>query len=152
MKNISLIIQKIKLFWIFTKLIFRTKWFFDYTFILEVLKESTKITRDNMIKYSNEYKPDLDIKIQLMNDSIESIESLINDDWLEKAETNLGETFVFDSEFKKVEDRDAYEMISLNSEIQEQINNDLVIESEKLRKNGLNKLSDFIKRIEQFWW
>ncbi len=92
----------IKNIWRFRKELANHQWW-DYRFNLEMLYRSLSITHAGMSTKGWEVRETREPKVKAMARALELLKHKINDDYVERAETELGEIIMHDWEFEEAD-------------------------------------------------
>lgn len=99
----------LKNIWFFRKELCRHQWW-DYTYTLEMLHRSLVIMESKMHS-GKEIRETRDKKIQKMQRAITILESMIEHDYIERAEEELGKIHIRPIIWEKIENEDLYKLV-----------------------------------------
>ena len=123
--------------WRFRKELYNHQWW-DYRFHLEMMYRSLSIMEKGMSEKGIEVTETRDVKVQKMRRALELLKHKLDDDYIERAEAELGELILGDFEFEKTEEGN-YKMV------------DLLIETASVRKHN-RKVFKRASDIEETEW
>jgi hypothetical protein len=123
--------------WRFRKELYNHQWW-DYRFHLEMMYRSLSIMEKGMSEKGIEVTETRDVKVQKMRRALELLKHKLDDDYISRAESELGELILGDFEFEKTEEGN-YKMV------------DLLIETASVRKHN-RKVFKRASDIEETEW
>lgn len=116
----------IKNIWRFRKELYSHQWW-DYRFTLQMLHRSLTIMEEGMSSKGFEVSETRDPKVQSMRRALELLKHKLDDDYLDRVESELGELIMHDWEFEPVENGNV-RLVDKETE-EENAHNRLVIET-----------------------
>ena len=88
--------------WKFRKELWSHRWW-DYRFTLEMLYRSLSITQEGLKERGHEVDETREPKVQSMRRALELLKHKLDDDYIDRAEAEVGELIMHDWEFEPVE-------------------------------------------------
>ena len=96
--------------WRFRKELYNHQWW-DYRFHLEMMYRSLSIMEKGMSEKGIEVTETRDVKVQKMRRALELLKHKLDDDYIERAELELGELTHKSIEFEPIEGTDSYRLV-----------------------------------------
>lgn len=124
--------------WKFRKSLASFKWY-DYRYNLEMFRDSLKITSHEVEVRGNEVDESRLKKVAKMNRAIELLTNIIDDNFIDQAEAELGELMLRDWEFEDCADHPGCSQLKDNDTPEEKAHNTKVF----TRARELEKLQNF---------
>ena len=103
----------VKNVWRFRRELWSHQWW-DYRFNLEMIYRSLYITYNGMKEKGMEISETLEPKLKSMERALELLKHKLDDDYIDRAESELGNLIFHDWEFEKVDD-DRYQLVDKES-------------------------------------
>ena len=100
--------------WRFRKELYNHQWW-DYRFHLEMMYRSLSIMEKGMSEKGIEVTETRDIKVQKMRRALELLKHKLDDDYIERAELELGELTHKSIEFEPIEGTDSYRLVDTDT-------------------------------------
>ena len=100
--------------WRFRKELYNHQWW-DYRFHLEMMYRSLSIMEKGMSEKGIEVSETRDVKVQKMRRALELLKHKLDDDYIERAELELGELTHKSIEFEPIEGSDSYRLVDTDT-------------------------------------
>ena len=100
--------------WRFRKELYNHQWW-DYRFHLEMMYRSLSIMEKGMSEKGIEVSETRDVKVQKMRRALELLKHKLDDDYIERAELELGELTHKSIEFEPIEGTDSYRLVDTDT-------------------------------------
>ena len=100
--------------WRFRKELYNHQWW-DYRFHLEMMYRSLSIMEKGMSEKGIEVSETRDVKVQKMRRALELLKHNLDDDYIQRAELELGELTHKSIEFEPIEDSDSYRLVDTDT-------------------------------------
>jgi len=100
--------------WRFRKELYNHQWW-DYRFHLEMMYRSLSIMEKGMSEKGIEVTETRDVKVQKMRRALELLKHKLDDDYIERAELELGELTHKSIEFEPIEGSDSYRLVDTDT-------------------------------------
>lgn len=100
--------------WRFRKELYNHQWW-DYRFHLEMMYRSLSIMEKGMSEKGIEVTETRDVKVQKMRRALELLKHKLDDDYIERAELELGELTHKSIEFEPIEGTDSYRLVDTDT-------------------------------------
>ena len=100
--------------WRFRKELYNHQWW-DYRFHLEMMYRSLSIMEKGMSEKGTEVSETRDVKVQKMRRALELLKHKLDDDYIERAELELGELTHKSIEFEPIEGTDSYRLVDTDT-------------------------------------
>lgn len=139
------IIEFIKNIWLFRKQLWQYRWY-HYTYVLRIFSRGLADMSKNFELYGHEVDASRFNKIEKINRAVYLLNVIINDSYIEEAETQSGKQFNPKYKFVPSEHGpDLYSLEYTNTE-EEKANNNIVLKlSHEIERQYWNELWDIIK-------
>lgn len=121
--------------WVFRGVLWRFRWW-SHHYTLDILKRSLELMSSGLERYGNEVEESRNKKISKINRSIELLNSIIEEDYIDRAELELGETSDTPFDTKELENG-SYQLIDKRTDKE---------------KEHDSKVYDFARELEQSEW
>lgn len=129
--------------WRFRRELWKHRWW-DYHFTLRILKRSIEIQEAGMRTRGYEERISLDKKLIKMKRVIELLQNKINDNFIERAEQDLGSLFLSDFKFEETENGN-YALVDEDSEEQKNHNRLVFKTAHDLEQKEWDEIWDTLK-------
>lgn len=136
----------IKNIWRFRKELYNHRWW-DYRFTLEMLYRSISIMEKDMSTKGLEVRESRDPKVKQMRRAIELLQHNMDDDYIERAESEIGKLIMHDWEWEETRETSDNPMGEKNEKLYALIDRDTLEEKEHNRK-----VFERAKDIEDIEW
>jgi hypothetical protein len=100
--------------WRFRKELYNHQWW-DYRFHLEMIYRSLSIMEKGMSEKGIEVTETRDVKVQKMRRALELLKHKLDDDYIQRAELELGEITHKSIEFEPIEGSDSYRLVDTDT-------------------------------------
>ena len=100
--------------WRFRKELYNHQWW-DYRFHLEMMYRSLSIMEKGMSEKGIEVTETRDVKVQKMRRALELLKHKLDDDYIQRAELELGELTHKSIEFEPIEGTDSYRLVDTDT-------------------------------------
>jgi hypothetical protein len=100
--------------WRFRKELYNHQWW-DYRFHLEMIYRSLSIMEKGMSEKGIEVTETRDVKVQKMRRALELLKHKLDDDYIQRAELELGELTHKSIEFEPIEGSDSYRLVDTDT-------------------------------------
>ena len=100
--------------WRFRKELYNHQWW-DYRFHLEMMYRSLSIMEKGMSEKGIEVTETRDVKVQKMRRALELLKHKLDDDYIQRAELELGELTHKSIEFEPIEGSDSYRLVDTDT-------------------------------------
>ena len=100
--------------WRFRKELYNHQWW-DYRFHLEMMYRSLSIMEKGMSEKGIEVSETRDVKVQKMRRALELLKHKLDDDYIQRAELELGELTHKSIEFEPIEGSDSYRLVDTDT-------------------------------------
>ena len=100
--------------WRFRKELYNHQWW-DYRFHLEMMYRSLSIMEKGMSEKGIEVSETRDVKVQKMRRALELLKHKLDDDYIQRAELELGELTHKSIEFEPIEGTDSYRLVDTDT-------------------------------------
>ena len=100
--------------WRFRKELYNHQWW-DYRFHLEMMYRSLSIMERGMSEKGIEVSETRDVKVQKMRRALELLKHKLDDDYIQRAELELGELTHKSIEFEPIEGSDSYRLVDTDT-------------------------------------
>jgi len=131
--------------WFFRKELWSYKWW-DYRYQLEMFKRSIEGSYPNLEKHGIEVDSSRMKKVEKMKRACQLMENIIDGNFIEQAEKELGELILHDWEFEDVPDKPGYSQLIDNETEEERLHNKKIFDrSHEIEEEQWNELWDIIR-------
>lgn len=138
--------------WRFRKVLWNHAWW-DYRFTLETMHTSLSIMEKGMSTKGWGIRETRDKKVEKMRRVLELIQHKIDDDYVGRAEKELGEIKYSPWEFEEVEDKpDFYKMVDQDTEEDKQHNRKVFDRANEIEEEEWNEIWNIFKGQDRKEW